>query len=127
MRREQRRRHAATIIGPTPPQDGTTPDDFDDIKEFFDGVSGEMRLMPFHGYARTDIAPRTAAEHGGVDRVSLIARHDGRVVAVGGFDGLREPGAAEVTFAVADDFQRRGAATRMLARGDRGRSWDYAV
>ena len=70
--------------------------------------------MPFHRYARTDIAARAATEHGGVDRFSLIARHDGRVVAVGGFDGLREPGAAEVTFAVADDFQRRGAATRML-------------
>ena len=91
-----------------------TPDDFDGIKEFFDGLSGETRLMPFHGYARTDFAARAAAEHGGVDRVSLIARHDGRVVAVGGFDALREPGAAEVTFAVADDFQRRGAATRML-------------
>ena len=91
-----------------------TADDFDDIKEFFDGLSGETRLMPFHGYARTDIAARTAAEAGGVDRVSLVARHHGRVVAVAGFDGLREPGAAEVTFAVADDFQRRGAATRML-------------
>jgi acetate---CoA ligase (ADP-forming) len=91
-----------------------TRDDFDDIKEFFDGLSGETRLMPFHGYARTDIAARAAAEAGGVDRVSLIARHDGRVVAVAGFDGLREPGAAEVTFTVADDFQRRGAATRML-------------
>ena len=36
------------------------------------------------------------------------------VVAVAGFDGLREPRAAEVAFAVADDFQRRGAGTRML-------------
>ena len=45
---------------------------------------------------------------------ALIARHDGRVVAVAGFDGLREPRAAEVAFAVADDFQRRGAGTRML-------------
>ena len=60
-------------------------------------------------------SPRVrAAEAGGVDRVALIARHDGPVVAVAGFDGLREPRAAEVAFAVADDWQRRGAGTRML-------------
>ena len=45
---------------------------------------------------------------------ALIARHDGPVVAVAEFDGLREPRAAEVAFAVADDFQRRGAGMRML-------------
>ena len=90
------------------------PSDFDEIKEFFDGLSPESRFMRFHGYARTDIAARAAAEAGGVDRVALIARHDGRVVAVAGFDGLREPGAAAVAFAVADDFQGRGAGTRLL-------------
>ena len=70
--------------------------------------------MRFHGYARTEVAARAAVEAGGPDRCSLIARHDGRLVAVAGFDGLREVGVAEVAFAVADDFQRRGAATRML-------------
>ena len=91
-----------------------TPADFDDIKEFFDGLSAESRYTRFHGYARTDVAARAAVEAGGVDRVTLIARHDGPVVAVAGFDGLREPRAAEVAFAVADDFQRRGTGTRML-------------
>jgi acetate---CoA ligase (ADP-forming) len=89
-------------------------EDFDDIKEFFDGLSAESRYMRFHGYGRTDIAARAAAEAGDVDRFALIARHDGSVVAVAGFDGLREPRAAEVALAVADDFQRRGAGTRML-------------
>ena len=91
-----------------------TPADFDDIKEFYDGLSEESRYMRFHGGGRTDIAARAAVEAGGVDRVALIARHGGAVVAVAGFDGLREPRAAEVAFAVADDFQRRGAGTRML-------------
>ena len=36
------------------------------------------------------------------------------MVAVAGFEGLREPRAAEVSFAVADDWQRRGAGTRLL-------------
>jgi acyl-CoA synthetase (NDP forming)/RimJ/RimL family protein N-acetyltransferase len=91
-----------------------TPADFDDIKEFFDGLSPESRYLRFHGYGRNDIAARAAAQASGADRVTLIARHDGRVVAVAGFDGLREPRAAEVAFAVADDFQGRGAGTRML-------------
>jgi acetate---CoA ligase (ADP-forming) len=89
------------------------PADFDDIKDFFDGLSDDSRYMRFHGYGRTDSAARAAAK-GGVDRFALIARHDGPVVAVAGFDGLREPRAAEVALAVADDFQRRGAGTRML-------------
>jgi acetate---CoA ligase (ADP-forming) len=48
------------------------------------------------------------------DRLALLGRHDGRVVAVASYDGLREPGAAEVSFAVADDLQRHGIGTRML-------------
>ncbi len=91
-----------------------TPADFDEVRGFFDGLSADSRFMRFHGYARTDVAARAAVEAAGPDRCSLIARHDGRLVAVAGFDGLREMGAAEVAFAVADDFQGRGAATRML-------------
>ena len=110
-----------------------TPADFEDIREFFDGLSAEALYMRFHGGVRTDVAARAAVQAGGVDRVTLIARHDGRVVAVAGFDGLREPRAAEVAFVVADDFQRRGAGTRMLEQlaaiaADRGiRRFDAEV
>jgi acyl-CoA synthetase (NDP forming)/RimJ/RimL family protein N-acetyltransferase len=91
-----------------------TPADFDDVKEFFDGLSFESRYLRFHGSGRSEIAARVAVQAGGVDRVTLIARSGGRVVAVAGFDGLREPGVAEVAFAVADGFQGRGVGTRML-------------
>ncbi|MEA2267760.1 MAG: hypothetical protein QOC64_370, partial [Solirubrobacteraceae bacterium] len=57
-----------------------------------------------HDYAHAD----------GDARVSLLAHFGDRVVAVAGYDRLNEPGAAEVAFAVADDQQRRGLATRML-------------
>ncbi len=90
------------------------PGDVGDIKDFFEGLSPQSRYMRFHSYGPADIAARAAAEAGGVDRVALIARHAGSVVAVAGFDGLREPRAAEVAFAVADDWQGRGAGTRML-------------
>ena len=90
------------------------PSDFGDIKAFYDGLSPESRYFRFHSHGRTDAAARAAAEAGGVDRLALIGRHDGRVVAVASFDGLREPGAAEVSFAVADDLQRHGIGTRML-------------
>ena len=91
-----------------------TPADFDDIKAFYDGLSPESRYFRFHGFGRTDTVARANAEAGGVDRLALIGRHDGRVVAVAGYDGLREPGVAEVAFAVADDDQRRGIGMRML-------------
>ena len=91
-----------------------TPADFGDIKAFYGGLSSESRYMRFHGFGRTDTVARTDAEATGVDRFALMGRHDGRVVAVASYDGLREPGVAEAAFAVADHEQRRGIGTRML-------------
>jgi acetate---CoA ligase (ADP-forming) len=90
------------------------PEDFDDIKAFYDGLSPESRYLRFHGYAKTDAAARAYADAGGVDRVALIGSQAGRVVAAASYDVLREEGVAEVAFAVAEDFRGRGAATRML-------------
>jgi acyl-CoA synthetase (NDP forming)/RimJ/RimL family protein N-acetyltransferase len=91
-----------------------TPVDFDDIKAFYDGLSPQSRHLRFHGWGRTDTVARADAEASGVDRLALIGRRDGRVVAVACYVGLREPGVAEVAFAVADDDQRRGIGMRML-------------
>jgi GNAT superfamily N-acetyltransferase len=71
------------------------PEDLDDLKAFYDGLSSKSRYLRFHGFGRTRAA---AADYANAD----------------GVDVLREPGAAEVAFAVADDFQGRGAATRLL-------------
>ena len=91
------------------------PADFGDMKAFYDGLSPESRYFRFHGYGRTDAAARAEAEASGVDRLALLGRHDGRVVAVASYDGLREPGAAKAAFAVADDaVQRHQIGTRML-------------
>jgi acyl-CoA synthetase (NDP forming)/GNAT superfamily N-acetyltransferase len=100
--------------GSTARLQATTPDDFDDIKVFYDGLSQESRYFRFHGFGRTDTVARAEAEATGVDRLALISRHDGGVVAVASYAGLREPGVAEVAFAVADDDQQRGIGMRML-------------
>jgi RimJ/RimL family protein N-acetyltransferase/predicted CoA-binding protein len=110
-----------------------TPADYDDIKAFYDGLSTESRCFRFHGFGRTDIAARADADASGVDRLALIGRHDGRVVAVTCYVGLREPGVAEVAFAVADHDQGRGIGMRMLEQlaaiaADRGiRRFDAEV
>jgi len=90
------------------------PADLDEVKRFFDDLSAESRYLRFHGAGRSDDAAKVAMQTHGQDRVTLIARLGGRVVAVAGFEGLREPRAAEVSFAVADDLQGRGVGTRML-------------
>jgi len=91
-----------------------TPGDFGDIKAFYDGLSDESRYLRFHGYGRTETIARTEAGASGVDRLALIGRLGGRVVAVASCDGLREMRVAEVAFAVADDLQGRGIGTRTL-------------
>ena len=93
---------------------GTTPNDLADIESFYDALSPESLYMRFHGVPNVGLAARAYADAGGVERVALIGRHGDRVVAAASYDLLREPGTAEVAFAVAEDFRRRGAATRML-------------
>ena len=90
------------------------PEDYDDVKAFYDRLSPESRYMRFHGTVGTDIPSRYVVEASGVDRVALICRHGDRVVAIANYDRLLEPGVAEIAFAVADDFRRRWTATRLL-------------
>jgi hypothetical protein len=75
------------------------PEDYDDVKAFYDRLSPESRYMRFHGTDGTDTPSRYVVEASGVDRVALICRHDDRVVAVANYDCLLEPGVAEVAFA----------------------------
>src|SRR4051812_43998789 len=109
------------------------PEDEAAIKVFFDALAPESRYMRFHGAGRTDTVSRNYAQADGDTRVSLLARLGERVVAVAGYDRLNEPGVAEVAFAVADDMQGRGLATRMLEQlaevgSDRGvRRFDAGV
>jgi len=91
-----------------------TSDDYDEIKAFYDGLSEDSRYRRFHGIVRTDGPARLDADADGDARVVLLGWRGGQIVACGGYDRLREPDAAEVSFTVADEFQGRGVATRVL-------------
>ena len=90
------------------------PADYGDIKAFYDRLSEDSLYTRFHGSVRTEGPARTDAEADGDTRVVLIGWRADRVVASGSYDMLREPAVAEVAFTVAEDFQGRGVATRML-------------
>jgi acetyl coenzyme A synthetase (ADP forming)-like protein len=87
---------------------------------FFERLSERSRYLRFHGVRHVD---ETLVEHflapDWLDRGALLgalvaAEGDEQVVAVAEYARLRDPAAAEVAFTVADDFQGRGAATRLL-------------
>jgi acetate---CoA ligase (ADP-forming) len=107
--------------------------DYEDIRAFYEQLSPRSSYFRFHGIGRADLVARAAVESSGIGRVSLIARHGGRVIAACSYEGLREPGVAEIALAVADGEQGRGIGTRMLEQlaaigAERGvRRFDAAV
>jgi len=55
--------------------------DYEDIRAFYEQLSPQSSYFRFHGIGRADLVARAAVESSGIDRVSLIARHGGRVIA----------------------------------------------
>jgi acetate---CoA ligase (ADP-forming) len=92
------------------------------LSRFFRGLSPRSLYFRFHGYREVDdalvarLVEADALERGVL--VGTIAGDDGAevVVAVGEYDRLRDPTAAEVAFAVADPQQGHGIGTRLLER-----------
>jgi acyl-CoA synthetase (NDP forming)/RimJ/RimL family protein N-acetyltransferase len=90
------------------------PADEPAIKDFFDRLDPESRYLRFHGHVRSDRVAAHYAAADGANRVALLAHRGGEIVAVAGYERLRELGAAEVAFAVLASEQGRGLGTRML-------------
>jgi acetate---CoA ligase (ADP-forming) len=89
------------------------------VLAFFRALSDESVYRRFHGFPSLTpelVAPVLAPDW--LERGSLVGTFgegaDERVVAVANYVRLRDPGAAEVAFAVADDLQGHGAGTRLL-------------
>ena len=92
-------------------------DDADALLEFFGRLSPESVYQRFHGALRvTPQVVETFVDPDWNDLGSLIGTlgDDGRIVALAEYARLRDPASAEVAFAVADELQGRGIATRLL-------------
>ena len=90
-------------------------EDADGLLEFFAGLSDHSRYLRFHGFPT--LGPKLVeplVEPDWQERGALLGSLDGRIVAVANWVRLRDPRAAEVAFAVGDEFQRRGVGTRLL-------------
>ena len=87
---------------------------------FFEGLSEHSRYLRFHGSRRVDAAlvepflDPDWADRGALIGVLAAEAGDKRIVTLAEYARLRDPKTAEVAFTVADDFQGRGAATRLL-------------
>ena len=95
--------------------------DSDALVRFFEALSPRSLYLRFHGTPRVDehlVEP--VLDPDWIERGALLASvtEDGvdRIVALANYVRLRDPSSAEVAFAVADDYQGRGIATRMLER-----------
>ena len=97
-------------------------DDAGALTAFFSGLSERSFYQRFHGLRTIDddlVAHFLDPDWG--DRgvlVGTLVGADGndRIVAIGEYDRLRDPTAAEAAFAVADQLQGRGIGTRLLER-----------
>jgi len=90
-------------------------EDADAIVAFFAELSERSRYLRFHGLpavGRGLVDPWV--EPNWSDVGALIGTLGDRVVALASYARLREPAAAEVAFAVANDLQGRGVGTRLL-------------
>jgi len=85
------------------------------ILRFFRGLSDESLYRRFHGHP--DVGPRMIEPMLDPDwheRGALVGSKGEQIVALASYVRLRDAGTAEVAFAVADELQGKGIATRLL-------------
>lgn len=99
-----------------------TSSDTELLVSFFERLSPQSRYFRFHGARRVDAAVVTPfvdpdwTTLGALVGVAGGGPGEERIVALASYTRLRDPGAAEVAFAVEDALQGRGAGTRLLER-----------
>jgi acetyl coenzyme A synthetase (ADP forming)-like protein len=89
--------------------------DAEALVAFFAGLSERSLYLRFHGARRVDrklVEP--FVEPDWIETGSLVGTLGERIVALASFVRLRDPQAAEIAFAVADEEQGRGIGTRLL-------------
>ncbi len=95
-----------------------SPDDGPALEAFHGRLSDQSKylryLSPHPVLSAEEVAHLTCVD--GVDRVALVAEVDGKLIAVGRYDRLRDHAQAEVAFVVADAYQHHFIATELLYR-----------
>jgi acetate---CoA ligase (ADP-forming) len=82
---------------------------------FFGELSDRSLYLRFHGRPTVDAhLVEPVLEPDWVERGALVGTKDDRIVAIANYVRLRDARTAEVAFAVADELQGRGIATRLL-------------
>jgi acetyl coenzyme A synthetase (ADP forming)-like protein len=90
-------------------------EDLTGLLAFFHGLSDESLYKRFHGHPSVEARMlEPMLEPDWTERGSLIGVKGERVVAAANYVRLRDARSAEVAFAVADELQGRGIATRLL-------------
>jgi len=90
-------------------------EDADAVVGFFSDLSQQSLYLRFHGFPA--LGPKlveSVLDPNWQERGALLGSLNGRVVALANWVTLRDPCAAEVAFAVADEFQGHGIGTRLL-------------
>jgi RimJ/RimL family protein N-acetyltransferase/predicted CoA-binding protein len=93
--------------------------DRDALLAFFTSLSPRSLYLRFHGMPQVDerlvdpVLDPTWVEDGALVG-SVSEGGEERIVGIANYVRLRDPRSAEVAFAVADEFQRRGIGTRLL-------------
>src|SRR5439155_801454 len=90
-------------------------EDTDALVAFFAGLSDRSLYLRFHGARRVDeklVEP--FLDPGWSALGALVGTLGERIVALASYARLRDPDTAEIAFAVADEEQGRGIATRLL-------------
>jgi acetate---CoA ligase (ADP-forming) len=92
-------------------------EDADALLAFFQELSERSLYLRFHGRPSINehlVGP--VLDPDWLERGALVGTSEDRIVAVANYVRLRDAQAAEVAFAVADEFQGRGIGTRLLER-----------
>jgi acetyl coenzyme A synthetase (ADP forming)-like protein len=87
------------------------------LLEFFRNLSDRSLYLRFHGHPAVDeLLVEPALQPDWIERGALVGLEGDRIVSLASYVRLRDAASAEVAFAVADELQGRGIATRMLER-----------
>ncbi|MBA3733772.1 MAG: GNAT family N-acetyltransferase [Actinobacteria bacterium] len=96
-----------------PPESADAPA----LLDFFRSLSDQSLYTRFHGHPSVDAElGKPVLGPDWIERGALVGTKESKIVALASYVRLRDARTAEVAFAVADELQGRGIATRLLER-----------